>query len=36
MNSQNTGQTVHITLSMILFSVTMLMLILRMKEGLGQ
>lgn len=34
MNSQRLAA--HITISMILFSVTMLMLILRMKEGLGQ
>jgi len=36
MNSQNTGQTAHISISMILFSITMFMLILKMKEGLGQ
>ena len=36
MNSQHTGQTAHITISMILFSITMLMLILKIKEGLGQ
>ena len=36
MNSQHAGQTAHITISMILFSVTMLMLILKIKEGLGQ
>lgn len=35
MNSQHTGQTAHITISTILFSVTMLMLILRIKEGFG-
>jgi len=36
MNSQHTGQTAHISISMILFSVTMLMLILKIKEGMGQ
>lgn len=36
MNSQNTGQTAHISISMILFLITMLMLILKIKEGLGR